>query len=251
MQATAAGGKIIAADWNGLVRVWTPDGTKVGDLDSNPPTIAQRIDANKRLADLALQQAQAQTACKQATDALAAARKTASDGDAALTAKKTALAAAQARVPPLEKQSRDTADALKKAQDDSTHLASLLAQIAPAALASPELRPTAISTFAMQTLATQSLVSQQAALAKAQTDVNSAHDQTASLSRDVATQQSANTTAATNAKSAESALATAQSAADESAAEIKSANLSLQKWRAAAARVATPPQYAAQKTDAK
>ena len=53
MQAASAGGKIIAADWSGLVRVWKPDGDRVGDLDSNPPTIAQRIDAlNKRLADL-------------------------------------------------------------------------------------------------------------------------------------------------------------------------------------------------------
>jgi len=53
MEATAAGGKIIAADWTGLVRVWTQDGKRAGDLDSNPPTIAERIDAlNQRLATL-------------------------------------------------------------------------------------------------------------------------------------------------------------------------------------------------------
>ena len=45
MQASYAGGKIIAADWSGLVRVWTHRWEKGGDLDSNPPTVAQRVSA--------------------------------------------------------------------------------------------------------------------------------------------------------------------------------------------------------------
>jgi len=84
MQAACAGGKIIAADWSGLVRIWTPDGNRAGDLDSNPPTIAQRIDAvNKRLADLQPLQAQA-------AGALDAARKRAADAAAALAAAQSA-----------------------------------------------------------------------------------------------------------------------------------------------------------------
>ncbi len=45
MQAAFAGGKVIAGDWTGTVRAWTPDGRRAGTLDANPPTMAERVDA--------------------------------------------------------------------------------------------------------------------------------------------------------------------------------------------------------------
>ncbi|HEX4083586.1 MAG TPA: c-type cytochrome domain-containing protein, partial [Chthoniobacteraceae bacterium] len=103
MQAAGAGGKIIAADWNGLVRVWTPDGREAGDLDSNPPTIAQRIDAaNRLLADLQARETNARQALTQAGQTLAAAHQRVADGAMALAAKKAGQAACQASIGPLD-----------------------------------------------------------------------------------------------------------------------------------------------------
>ncbi|MEM7146441.1 MAG: c-type cytochrome domain-containing protein [Verrucomicrobiota bacterium] len=56
------GKRILAADWTGAVTLWnTEDGAKVGALDSNPPTIAHRIDWHtKRDPELKSELAQAQ-----------------------------------------------------------------------------------------------------------------------------------------------------------------------------------------------
>ncbi|HUQ68510.1 MAG TPA: c-type cytochrome domain-containing protein, partial [Planctomycetaceae bacterium] len=37
--------RVIAGDWTGAINVWNADGTKVGSLTSNPPTIKERLDA--------------------------------------------------------------------------------------------------------------------------------------------------------------------------------------------------------------
>jgi WD40 repeat protein len=97
MQAASTGDRIIAADWNGLVRVWTEDGKRAGDLDSNPPTISQRIDGlNKRLADLQTLQPALHAAAIRAAADLAALMARGSAPLPALNAAKAALAAAQA-----------------------------------------------------------------------------------------------------------------------------------------------------------
>ncbi len=45
LAVTAAGSRVVAGDWTGAVRVWESDGKKVGALDANPPTLAERIAA--------------------------------------------------------------------------------------------------------------------------------------------------------------------------------------------------------------
>ena len=245
MQAGAAGGKIIASDWTGLVRVWTPDGNRAGDLDSNPPTIAQRIDsANKRLADLQPVQANARDACNRAAAALASTRKFDSDAAALLAAKKAALTAARAHNVPLAIQSTATAAAIQKAQQETSSLSALASPIAWAATANPFLQPTAYSNFAFRAFATKTLAAQEAAFAQTQAAIGSVRSQCASLGHQIATQIRANAALGARVKSAETALAAAQSAEDKAAGQIKAANLDLEKWHSATARLSTDPQYA-------
>jgi len=226
MQAAAAGGKIIASDWTGLVRVWTPDGSRAGDLDSNPPTIAQRIDAsNKRLAALQPLQSQARDACARATADLAAARKLNTDATALLAAKKSALASTKARIITLAMQF--TATIQKPPQDD-------LGPIAWAAAANPLLLPITDSIF---TSRSQSLCTQQSALA-------SACNQYAALPQQIDLQSRALAATIPRIKSAESALAAAHSAQESADNQIKAVTLDLQKWHSAESRLAAPVQYA-------
>ena len=52
LRAEMAGERVIAGDWSGQVRVWSLDGKRVGELDANPPTIAERLAAaTKQIAD--------------------------------------------------------------------------------------------------------------------------------------------------------------------------------------------------------
>ena len=249
MQAAYAGGKVIAADWSGLVRVWTPDGKTAGDLDSNPPTIAQRLDAvNKRLAGLQPLKARTGDASRQAADALAAARKKAADGAAALDAKKAAFAAANAKITPLEKESAGAAAAIQKDQDDLKRLSPAAEQMAVVAAVTPLLEPAACSALAARGLAAQSLAAQKAALAQAVSALGAARNQCAALSRDIEAQGRSNTAATAGIKAAETALAAAQSADQKTAGELNTANLELLKWRAASGRLAATPEYASRKT---
>lgn len=43
-QTAGAGGRIIAGDWAGALRVWMPDGKRAGELDANPPTLTERVE---------------------------------------------------------------------------------------------------------------------------------------------------------------------------------------------------------------
>ncbi len=252
MQATFAGGKIIAADWSGLVRVWKPDGTKSGDLDSNPPTIAQRIDAlNKRLADLDALESTQQTACNRAAATLAAARKQAADASAALDSKKAALAAAQNRIGALQNQVAAAGPAIQKAQAESTRLRSLSTGIAGASTANPFLDPIFASTLTSSLLASQALAAQNTALAQTKSSLVSTRNQCAALTADIRTRTASNATLALAVKSAAGVLAAAETAQGKTANQIKYANLALLKWRAAAARLTAAPQYASQKADTK
>ena len=52
LRAEMAGERVVAGDWSGVVRVWSLDGKRVGELDANPPTIAERLAAaTKQIAD--------------------------------------------------------------------------------------------------------------------------------------------------------------------------------------------------------
>jgi hypothetical protein len=43
LQTAFAGGRLVAGDWAGTVRVWGADGKRVGELNPNPPAIAERL----------------------------------------------------------------------------------------------------------------------------------------------------------------------------------------------------------------
>ena len=250
MQATAAGGKIIAADWTGLVRVWTQDGVRRGELESNPPTISQRIDAlNKRLGDLQTLVPKADQSRTQATAALAAARGKAADGVAALSASKAAANAAQARMALLRKQSADTSVAIKNLQQQVTGFGILARQIACASAANPVLEPGIFSTLASRYHAVQSLDAQNAALVQLESAITAAQAQCAGLVNEVNVWAHSSAALADGVKSAQKVLDAAQSSEGAAVAEIKTDNSELIKWRAAAAKLASNPQYASEKTD--
>ncbi len=240
MQAAFAGGKVIAADWNGIVRVWTPDGKRVGDLDSNPPSVEQQLDAaNKRVAALLAAQQQARDAGKRAAAALAAALEDASGAATALNASKAALTDAQNRLSALEKQSAAGNGTIQK----TSGLDAAAGQMACASAANPLLEPALVSTLATQAAESQPAV--------AQSTLAAARARCAALARQVDAGTHARDAAEAGVKSTETALATAQAAEEKSGGGMNAANADLLKWRAAASRLASAPQLALRKTDSK
>jgi hypothetical protein len=248
MEATTAGGKIIAADWTGLVRVWTQDGRRAGDLDSNPPTIAQRIDAlNQSLATLQSLEPKLNAARDQAAANLAAARKSAADGAAAFNAAKAALAAAQAQFLIVKKQAADAATAVHDTREQINGFGIIGRDLACASAANPLIEPAIFATLGSQAMVQQSLVTENAALSHAGSAASAAQAQCAALAARVNLQNHSVGSLASALKSAQKALLAAQSAYDKTAAGIKSGAQELVKWRAAAARLASDPQYASRK----
>lgn len=92
------GGRVFAGDWNGEVRVWNgADGARVGNLSTNPPTIAERIES-----------------AKVALPPFEASAKTTAD---ALVAAETVAKTAAEELAALEKQVTDTAAAAKESAE--------------------------------------------------------------------------------------------------------------------------------------
>ena len=245
MQAAGAGGKIVAADWNGLVKVWTADGRNVGQLDSNPPRIAERIDAvNKRLAELQQKLSKDSDASKQAAVAVEAAHKKVLDAGVALDAKNAALAAAKSRAAALQKQAADAAAPLQLANEESAKLAPHAVAMTWGAACNPMAEPAACWAGLSRMLAGQ-LADGQKIL---QATISAVQKQCELLPKEIDAQTHAVAAAALAVKNAETALATAKATADKTAGEIKAANVDLLKWRTAAARVSTSTEYASRKT---
>jgi hypothetical protein len=98
------GGRVIAGDWSGQIRVWTAaDGKAVGNLSSNPPTLAEQLEAaTKQLAAGEATQTQrvataaaSLAAAQKAADELAAAQKNVAETPAAVKMAAEALANAK------------------------------------------------------------------------------------------------------------------------------------------------------------
>jgi hypothetical protein len=88
-------GLVIAGDWTGQLRVWaTADGKPLGGLLTNPPTLAQQLEATTK--DQAARQAAQQPLAAAATASQAAAQKAAADLAAAQLAVTATAAAAKA-----------------------------------------------------------------------------------------------------------------------------------------------------------
>lgn len=90
--------KVISGDWTGSLKVWdAATGGELGQLQSNPPTIADQIElSKKRTADLIASAAGLEAAIKAAADATAAGQKAVADQQAALANDQKNRAAADA-----------------------------------------------------------------------------------------------------------------------------------------------------------
>ncbi len=252
MQAAAAGGRIIAADWSGSVRVWNMDGSTAGNLESNPPTIAQRIDTlNKRLAAFEALAGTQRDARSRADAALAAARKQAAAGAGALDAKKAGLAAAQFRLGALQKQIADAGAAIQKAQEETIRLRAFSGELACASTANPLLNPAAASALGSRTLCEQSLAAQKARLGQAELALASTRTECGARVADIAARAASNARLGAAVKGAGDAVAAAAAAQAKTANQLNYIRLALVKWQAAGARLTADPQYALWKTGGK
>ena len=152
LRAEMAGERVIAGDWSGLVRVWSLDGKRIGELDPNPPTIAERLaTAGKQLADAqtavpALQKQIADAEAKilaenagneekRKADMAAAEAKKAADIAAAESKRKEAIAAVEAaKVGPQQMEKRiaegnAALPALRAARDSAASVADAATKI--------------------------------------------------------------------------------------------------------------------------
>jgi hypothetical protein len=115
---THDGARVVAGDWTGEIRVWTiADGKRVGLLNTNPPSLADRLASDLK----ALDEAKAAAAKKSddlraATAAAAQAAQAQADADKGLAAAQTALAGAEAKGAEAEKAVAAAAPAVKPAQ---------------------------------------------------------------------------------------------------------------------------------------
>ncbi len=152
LRAEMAGERVVAGDWSGEVRVWSLDGKRVGELNPNPPTIAERLAAaTKQIADAqtAVPELQKQIAAveekikvemagneeKRKAEMAAAEAKKVADIAAAEAKRKEALAAVEAaKVAPqqMEKRIADgnaALPALRAARDSAASVADAAAKI--------------------------------------------------------------------------------------------------------------------------
>jgi hypothetical protein len=245
MQAACAGGKIIAADWTGGVRVWKQDGTKVGNLESNPPTIAQRIDAlNKRIADLEAVALKEQDARGRAGALLAAAQKSAESGAAALEARKAGLVAAQGRLAGAQKEAADAGTAVQKAREEVARLGGLVGEMAWAGAVNPLLEPEVSSALGLHGMAEHSLILQNTELDQAKISVACRRNECAACAGEIQKSAVAYAGLEKMVKAPADAVAAAGAALDKTGVEIKYARLGLVRWQAAEARLTSDPEYA-------
>jgi len=250
MQACYAGGKIVASDWSGLVRAWTPDGKRAGDLDSNPPTIEQRIDMlTGVIASAEAAKAGQDQALKQATDTLADAARKETDAAAALSAAKAVLATAQGRLNVVYKQWATHATAIQAAQAEVGRLDLRVREIVWASGGNPGIEPAVIATAIAQMSAMHSLASQKAQLAQTTAALADARNRQAALVRAVEAEGRAMASASSSLKSAQTSLIAAENTETKTTARMNAANVDLVKWRAVEARMNSNPQYALRKTD--
>jgi hypothetical protein len=257
LHATFTGGKVIAGDWTGVVRVWNAaDAKPGGDLSANPPSLADRIDATtKRISELqtakeksAGEIANAENAAKQATAEIDTANKTAAQAEANFKTSDAQLAAAK-------KAADDATASQKKAQDDFIYkqmFAQAAAQAATQAkdastkadpanadevkrLAEAAAKAADAAKQANDVLNTAKLAldAQNAALAKARAQADAA---AVALNKSKADSEAAKQNVAAKSKTAQQAnesLAKSKQAAEQTVAQLAAAKTDLGKWKAA------------------
>jgi hypothetical protein len=252
MQAVAAGGKVIAADWNGQVKVWNADHSPGGELDSNPPTIAQRIDTlNTNLASLDAAASKEKADADHARQMLAAAQKRVADAAAAFTASKGALDAARGRLDSAKTQGAEADAAIYHMRSATKHLRAAATDLAVASEVDPLIRPVALSVGVCGSFTEESLAIQEAQFAPTLAELAAAYGACTAEKADADAKANAREALEAALRAAQAAVASAQAAEDKTAAQIKVANRDLVFWRTAEAQAHSDPEYASRKTDGK
>lgn len=251
MQATVAGGKIIAADWSGLVRVWSADGKLLGNLESNPLTISQRMEAlDEKLELLQSREAEGRVAEGRAASAVAGLKKSEQDNLAGITARKEALATAQAHVKALRAEQTLCTNAVQQMLRQDTALTGAARDIAWLAAMDELMAPEAVAVAEQRWLIENELQSQRARDARLPASITATAKQVSALTLEILNREHAEDEFQVAMKSALANLSAAQAGDQKLAGEIQEANAALMKWRAAATRIAGDAQYAARKTEA-
>jgi len=220
------------------------------ELDSNPPTIAQRIDAaNSRPRHPAVAAGEGAGCLHPGRRDLPTRASNWRYGLGALVYKKSALAAAQSRIPPCRARWPRPGERFKNGRrrrialrGDGTIAWAATGKSVIEGVAAQRSRPGSSPRIAGRAAAD--------ALAGAIGLAVTQH-QCASMAPGIAAQARSNLTAAVALKAAGSTLASMQAAGNKTGDEIKAATLDLLKWRAEAARLSTDAQYASRKADAK
>ncbi|MEA3186641.1 MAG: hypothetical protein QOD99_471, partial [Chthoniobacter sp.] len=131
MQTAFAGGKVIAGDWSGALRVWTLEGKRTGELDANPPTLAERSATGvKRVEQLETALASAAAERKQAESAAAKLSAEVRVTGGILQEKESAMKGAVSQMARLEKATGEAESALSKTQEEILGLEQSVPQLA-------------------------------------------------------------------------------------------------------------------------
>lgn len=115
---THDGARVVAGDWTGEIRVWAfADGKRIGGLNTNPPSLADRIAADSKGLDEAKAVAEKKMAELQgATAAAQQAAQAQAEADQAVAAAQAAVAAAEAKGAEADKVMAAAASGLSAAQ---------------------------------------------------------------------------------------------------------------------------------------
>jgi WD40 repeat protein len=242
---THDGGRVVAGDWTGGVRVWDArDGRTIGSLLANPPTAAERLEAAVK--DVPVRQAASDQAAavlpasnaavQKATGDLAAAQKAVTDtanavkpaADAAAKAKAAADAATAAVKP-----AQDALAAKDVAAKAYAEAAAKVKAAADAAKDNKALADAAAKAKGSADAAAGESAAAQKALADAQAAAKAAADALAKAQQAVTTGQAAAAQAPKNVEAAQAALKNAQAkaAADKIAADAATTALAEAKAR--------------------
>ncbi|MGC1274459.1 MAG: c-type cytochrome domain-containing protein [Planctomycetaceae bacterium] len=155
----AEGDRVVAGDWLGEVRVWNAaDGTQVGVLAANPPTLQMRIDGAVASTTATKQKLDAATAAQTASDAAvkaaaAATAKLKTDMAAAETARKAAdekVKALTAQMAQLKVDQAKATESAKQLETVVTTLAAGQAQVQTAAKADDNAADLTAATAALE-----------------------------------------------------------------------------------------------------
>lgn len=123
LRAEMAGERVVAGDWNGKIRVWTvADGKCVGELSSNPPSLAERLALSTNA--LTANEAAVQTLKQQADAAEASLKSAQAAAEASRANAETALNAAKAEAQSPEQPAK-VAAAEKNLKDATAQVAAL------------------------------------------------------------------------------------------------------------------------------